>query len=246
MDKDIVKFIYKIKFPLLLLIALWVIEAGDNIFNLRLSVLGIYPREWSGFPGIFTSPFIHSTWGHLASNSIPIITLTSILVIFYRKVASQAFILIWLGTGFMVWLFARPSYHIGASGFVYGLIGFIFFTGIFKKNIKSIVLSLIVLTLYAGSVESMFPNVGNNISWESHLFGALVGLASSFIFRSVVEDDEKQYLQPPSWANEHHVKQFFLPRDVFEKTKLQRYHEFMEAERIRLEIDRINRENSLS
>jgi membrane associated rhomboid family serine protease len=219
------------------------IEAADTYLGLGLSILGIYPREWSGLPGIFTAPLIHSTWGHLASNSLPILSLTAILVLFYRKVATQAFLMIWIGTGLMVWLFARPSFHIGASGLVYGLIGFIFFTGIFKKNVKSIVLSLIVLTLYSGSVESMFPNVGKNISWESHLFGAMVGLVTSFVFRNVIEEDEKQYYQPPSWANEPQMRQYFLPRDAFEKTKLQRYYEYMEAERIRLELERINREN---
>lgn len=243
MDRDIQKFIYKIKYPIFFLLLLWAIEAVDTIFNLGLSVLGIYPRQWSGLPGILTSPLIHSTWGHLASNSLPIITLTTILVLFYRKVANQAMIMIWLGTGMMVWLFARPSYHIGASGLVYGLIGFIFFTGIFKKNIKSIVLSLIVLTLYSGSVESMFPNAGNNISWESHLFGAMVGLVISFVLRSVVEDDEKQYFQPPSWANDPQIKQFFLPRDAFEKTKQQRYYEYLESERIRMEMERLNRDS---
>lgn len=245
LHRDLKNFIYKIKYPILLLLSIWVIEAGNYFFELKLSILGIYPRQLSGLPGILTAPFIHSSWGHLASNSLPIITLTTILVIFYRKVASQAFMMIWIGTGMMVWLFARPSFHIGASGLVYGLIGFIFFTGLFKKNAKSIVLSLIVLTLYSGSVESMFPNAGNNISWESHLFGALVGLATSFILRNVIEEDEKQYHIHPSWAEEKVIKQYFLPRDVFEKTKVQRYYEFMESERVRLEMERVSKENNL-
>lgn len=236
MNKEIISFIFKIRYPLLLLLSLWLIEAADSFLNLGLSVLGIYPREWSGLPGILTAPFIHSTWGHLASNSLPIITLTSIMVLFYKKVALQSSILIMIGSGLMVWLFGRPSFHIGASGMVYGLISFIFFTGIFKKNVKSIVLSLIVLTLYSGSVESMFPNVEKNISWESHLFGAMIGLVTSIIFRNVVEEDEKHYNQPPSWASDPVIRQYFLPRDAFDKTKLQRYQEYIEAERIRLEI----------
>jgi len=241
MNKDIISFIYKIRYPLFLLLLLWTIEAADTFFSLGLSILGIYPREWSGFPGIFTAPFIHSTWGHLASNSIPLLTLTSIMILFYRKAALYASVFIMLGSGIMVWLFGRPSYHIGASGMVFGLISFIFFTGIFKKNVKSIVLSLIVLTLYSGSVSSMFPNVEKNISWESHLFGAIVGLLTSFIFRNVVEDDEKQYHQEPSWANETTIKQYFLPRDAFEKTKMQRYYEYLEAERIKAEIIRLEK-----
>jgi membrane associated rhomboid family serine protease len=239
MHKDFYHFIYQIRYPILLLLILWVVEVIDVYFNLGLSVLGIYPREWTSLPGIFTSPFIHSNWGHVASNSIPILSLTTIMVLFYRKVAYQSFVTIMLGTGLMVWLFARPSYHIGASGMVYGLISFIFWTGIFKKNPKSIILSLIVLTLYSGSVASLFPNVEENISWESHLFGALVGLVVSFVFKSVIEDDEAQYKAPPSWANDNQEKQFFLPRDIFEKTRYQRYLEFLEAERLRIEAQKL-------
>ena len=225
MKKEISNFIYKIRFPIMLLLLLWLIEAADNVLSLNLHVLGIYPREWSGFPG----------------NSLPILVLTSIMVLFYRKVATQSLISIMVGTGIMVWLFARPSYHIGASGVVYGLVAFVFWTGVFKKNMKSIVLALIVLTLYSGSVESMFPNVEKNISWESHLFGAMVGLVTAFVFKNVIEDDEKHYYTSP-WENEHTIKQYFLARDTFEKTKIQRYYEYLEAERVRLEAERIIRE----
>jgi len=241
MKKEIFSFLYKIRFPILLLILLWLIEAVDNMLGLNLHVLGIYPREWSGFPGIFTSPFIHSTWGHLASNSLPLLILTSIMVIFYSKVATQSFISIMIGTGIMVWLFARPSYHIGASGVVYGLVAFVFWTGVFKKNMKSIVLALIVLTLYSGSVESMFPNVEKNISWESHLFGAMIGLVTAFVFKNVIEDDEKHYYTSP-WESDNTTKQYFLARNTFEKSKIQRYYEYLEAERIRIEAERIIRE----
>lgn len=242
MDKEIKSFIFNIRYPILLLVVMWMTKLADNTWHLGLSVLGIYPRELSSLPGILITPFIHGSWGHLASNSLPLLTLSTILVIFYKKVASQVFMFIILGSGILIWLFARPSYHIGASGLVYGLISFIFFTGIFKKNAKSVILSLIVLTLYSGSVESLFPNVAENISWESHLFGAIVGLVTAFVFRNVIEADEEQYHQAPSWANDHSEKQYFLSRDVFEKTKLQRYYEYIEAERQKM-IQAENQDN---
>lgn len=225
MHKDYKEFIRSILLPLFLIAVLWGIKLIEVISGIRLYFLGIYPREWSGFLGIFTSPFIHSTWGHLASNSIPLIVLLSIMTIFYKKAFFQTLVMVILGEGIMVWLFARPSYHIGASGIVYGLIAFVFWTGIFKKNTKSIVLALIVLVLYAGSVESIFPDVEKNISWESHLFGAMVGMVTAFFLRSVIEEDEKQYKSLPSWANDPDTKTFFLPRDTFEKTKIQRYYD---------------------
>lgn len=226
MKKDILAFAEQVKAPILLIILLWVIEAAKHIFDHRLQEFGIFPRAWDGFFGIFTGPFVHGSWGHLASNTLPLLALTSMMVTFYPKAASQAMAMIMTGTGIMVWLFARPAYHIGASGVVYGLVAFLFWTGVFKKNAKSTVLALIVLTLYAGSVESMFPGVEKNISWESHLFGAMVGLVTAFILKGVVEEDEKNK-NLPSWHGETTEKQYFLPRDAFEKTKIQRYYEYV-------------------
>ncbi len=229
--KEIYAFFYKIRYPLLLVLLLLVIEVLDSFSGSYLHYWGNYPREIFGIPGIVTSHFIHSTWGHLASNFLPMLLLTSVLVLFYPKVAGQAFVSILLGTGIMVWLFARPSYHIGASGMVYGLVSFIFWLGVFKKNAKSIVLSLIVLMLYFGSAEGLFPGE-ERVSWESHLFGAMVGWVVAFVFRSVVEDDELAYKRRPSWADDINEKSFFLPRDIFEKTKQQRHQEQLEQQRL--------------
>jgi len=226
--KEIKDFIYKIRYPIMLVLVLLVLEIIDNFSGSYLHRWGNYPREISGLVGIVTSHFIHNTWGHLASNFLPMLVLTSILVLFYPKVAGQSFISILLGTGIMVWLFARPSYHIGASGMVYGLISFIFWLGIFKKNPKSIVLSLIILMVYFGSAQGLFPGE-ERVSWESHLFGALIGLVVAFIFRGVIEQDELDYSKLPSWAHDIKEKTFFLPRDIFEKTKQQRYEEHLEA-----------------
>ncbi|MBK7632854.1 MAG: rhomboid family intramembrane serine protease [Saprospiraceae bacterium] len=111
-----------------------------------------------------------------------------------------------VGTGIMVWLFARPSYHIGASGVVYGLVAFVFWTGVFKKNMKSIVLALIVLTLYSGSVESMFPNV-EKIFRGKVIFWCNGWTCYCFCFQNVIEDDEKHYYN--HWEKEHTIKQYF-------------------------------------
>ena len=109
MLKDTVIFLHKIKLPLALILVLWLIKAADYLFDLNLKSLGIYPREISGLIGIFTSPFIHSNWDHLYSNTMPILVLTSIMTIFYRKVAVSAYFTIMIGTGLLVWLFARES-----------------------------------------------------------------------------------------------------------------------------------------
>ena len=112
------------------------------------------------------------------------------------------------------------SYHIGASGVVYGLATFIMGTGIFRRNIKSIVLALIVLFYYSGMFMSILPRE-EGVSWESHLYGGIIGLLVAWYYRNDLETDEVAIA--PSWANEAPTEgKHFLPRDVFEMTKWER------------------------
>jgi membrane associated rhomboid family serine protease len=191
--------------------------------GLNLGWLGVYPRHEFGIKGIFLSPFIHSQdIMHLINNSVPLFVGMAMILFFYKRVAARAIILIYLLTGLGVWIFGRSVLHIGASGVIYGLISFIFWNGIFRRNMKSIVLALIILMLYSGMFLGVLPNQPG-ISWESHLIGAIVGILVSFIFRQqlesdearVIEEDEPRYIQDPD-------EDFFLDRDTFEKTKSQR------------------------
>ncbi len=227
--QDILRFLQIIRWPVALLIALWAIHGMDVLFELKLYRFGIFPRSLQEWSGILTAPFVHGSWGHLASNSIPWLALTSMMIVFYPRVALQVSLLLWILTGVSVWLFARPSYHIGISGIIYGYISFIFWTGIFRKNRRAILLSFIVLILYAGSVESIFPNTEKGISWESHLSGAIVGLLLAFVFKNVLEGEEIPQFQTDQ-TNDAAEKRYFLPRDAFEKTRLQRYYEQLERE----------------
>ncbi len=207
--------------PIYLVLILWVIHILKLTFNLNLSSYGVIARDWSGVKGIFTAPFIHGSIQHLMSNSVPLFVLSTMIILFYRKVAYQSILLIYVMTGAAVWMFSRPYVsHIGASGVVYGLVSFVFWSGLFRRNIKSIVLALIVTILYSGYALGVLPNQ-KGISWESHLFGAFVGIIVAFWYRDVRESDEEA--QEPSWANESSAdSEYFLPRDAFDMTREER------------------------
>lgn len=207
--------------PIYLVLILWVIHILKLTFNLNLSSYGVIARDWSGVKGIFTAPFIHGSIQHLMSNSVPLFVLSTMIILFYRKVAYQSILLIYVMTGAAVWMFSRPYVsHIGASGVVYGLVSFVFWSGLFRRNIKSIVLALIVTILYSGYALGVLPNQ-KGISWESHLFGAFVGIIVAFWYRDVRESDEEK--QEPSWANESSAdSEYFLPRDAFDMTREER------------------------
>lgn len=174
---------------------LWVIYLISYFFNLDLYKLGVLPRNINGLIGIFTSPLIHGSFSHIISNTGPLIILGLGIFYFYPKVAYRVFIIIYFGTGILVWLFAREVYHIGASGIVYGFVTFLFFSGLFRKDNRSIALALIVIFLYGGLIWGVLP-IERGVSWESHLFGAIVGAVAAYTSRKV--DPPKKY----DWEDE--------------------------------------------
>lgn len=235
---DWFKLLNQIKIPLGFVLLIWGIEIYEEVSGSWLGRYGIYPRDGGGLLGIITAPLIHNDWEHLFSNSAPLLVLGSVMAIFYKRVANISFLLIYLLSGFGVWLFARPSYHIGASGVVYGLISWVLWTGIFRRNIKSVVLALITVVLYAGYEQGLLPNE-EGISFESHLSGAIVGIICAFAFKNHKEKDEKE--RDP-WANEDKSTQAWLAPDTFEKTKAQRRYEAWLAQQKALEEQRIREE----
>jgi membrane associated rhomboid family serine protease len=113
--------------PVVFVLLMWVVFIVQLVLNLDVSSLGIYPKDSTTLLGIFTSPLIHGNWNHLISNTLPVLILGMILFVMYEKMALTVWILNYILTGLLVWLFARSSYHIGASGIVYGLASFLLF-----------------------------------------------------------------------------------------------------------------------
>ncbi len=215
--------------PLRFVALLWVIQLVQFILPLNFGWLGVYPGRLFGLKGIFFSPLIHADFAHLMANTPPLLVLSTMILFFYRKVAARAFLMIYLLTGMAVWLFGRPVFHIGASGVVYGLVAFVFWSGVFRRNLKAIVLALIVVFYYGSMVVGILPGQ-EGISWESHLLGGLVGIFTAFWYRGQLEGDEnpKKY----SWELEEgkDSERFFLDRDAFEKTRQQRRQESLREE----------------
>jgi membrane associated rhomboid family serine protease len=177
------KLLRSSSFPFLFALILWLVRLIEIAIDERLFWLGIYPKHLKGIAGIFTSPFVHADWTHLMSNTAPILILGTTLFYFYKKVAFRSFLLIYFITGIWVWVGGRESWHIGASGIIYGLASFLFFSGIFRNSIELMAISLVVVFLYGGMVWGLFPIV-ENISWESHLSGGIAGLLVAVFYRN--------------------------------------------------------------
>jgi membrane associated rhomboid family serine protease len=177
-------------------VLLWLVKFYEVEFLLDFSTWGILPLSLAGLRGIICSPLIHANFEHLFANTLPIFILTFSLFFFYRKSAYIIFILIYLISGLFVWLVGRESWHIGASGVIYGLAGFLFMSGIISFNIRLLTISMVVALVYGGMFWGIFPNKPE-ISWESHLWGGISGLGLAFLYRKsspsdrVVEEDEE-------------------------------------------------------
>ena len=177
---------YAAFFPVILLLLLWIIFLWEYIFQTDFSWLGVYPRSLSGLSGIFTEPLVHANAKHLFSNSFPLLFLSWTLFYFYKDLGYLVFPMLWILSGFVTWCIGRESWHIGASGVIYGLSFFLFFSGILRKYIPLMAISILVVFLYGGSVWYMMPVwelVDEKISWEGHLAGALSGFLCASLFR---------------------------------------------------------------
>lgn len=160
--------------------ALWLLNIINWLTGSKLAILGIYPRHIMGLPGILFSPFIHQNFNHLFFNSIPLFALG--LAILDRGAINfvlVTFMIILLG-GLAVWLFARPALHIGASGLVSGYFGYILVTAYINPTFTTVILAVVVLYYFGGIFLGIFPQE-EKISWESHLFGFIAGIATPFI-----------------------------------------------------------------
>lgn len=177
--------------PFLFVSLLWIIKLTETWLDADFSKLGILPRSIIGFPGIATAPLLHGDFNHLGSNTLPLLILGIIIFYFYRTAALQLFAWIYLMTGLMVWIVGDGSgYHIGASGLIYGFVSFLFFSGVFRKDRRSMALALLVTFVYGSMVWGVFPFF-DGVSWESHLFGGITGSVCAWFYRGYDAIEEK-------------------------------------------------------
>lgn len=181
--------------PLLLVAAMWVIQLF-NIHGWMNNSLGLRSRTMDSLLNIFTFPFVHAGWWHLAANSVPLLVLGCIIAMGGTKVYLQTTALIITIGGGLLWLFG-PSHTItvGASGLVFGYITYlvaraIFYPASFKK-IGYIAGALIIAAFYSATfVSGVIPHIGSGISWQAHVFGAIAGVITAWLVGSFSKTGE--------------------------------------------------------
>ncbi len=168
--------------PVVFVAIIWLIKIFESILNVRWSQGGVMPRHTEGLKGILTSPLLHGSFSHLTSNTVPMLVLGWCLFYFYRRDSWLVFALLWLLSGLLTWCIGREAWHIGASGLIYALASFLFFSGIFRRYIPLLIVSVVIAFLYGGLIWGLLPTA-SYISWEGHLSGAIAGYIVAYLFR---------------------------------------------------------------
>jgi membrane associated rhomboid family serine protease len=160
----------------------WAVFIISELIGVDFNHFGIVPRSSEGIKGILFAPFLHGNFTHLISNTIPMLVLTTVLFWIYPRIAFRVLILSVLMGGTLVWIFGRAAFHIGASGVIFALVGFIMASGIFRRKLKALLIAFVIFFLYGGILWGILPTQPG-VSWESHLFGAVSGVALAYIFK---------------------------------------------------------------
>lgn len=182
---EIKRLILSAFIPAIFILTFYLIKFYEIAMDTSFVHLGVYPLEKKGVIGIFCHPLVHGSIEHLAANSLPFFLLSWCLYYFYKDTASLILFFIWTVCGTLTFLIGTPGWHIGASGIIYGMAFFLFFSGIMKGTRALIAISLLITFLYGGIVWSMFPQFTKpGISWEGHLSGAAAGMIAAILFRN--------------------------------------------------------------
>jgi len=157
----------------------WSLEIVDQlVLGESLDGFGIRPRNPSALWGVLAAPLLHGGWAHLATNTLPFVVLGWLVML--RRVRDFFVVtaLVLLGGGLGVWLIAAPNtVHIGASGLIFGYVGYLLARGYFERSMGSIVIALAVAALYGGALFGLLPGQPG-VSWEGHLTGFASGVGS--------------------------------------------------------------------
>ncbi|MFN2104118.1 MAG: rhomboid family intramembrane serine protease [Candidatus Promineifilaceae bacterium] len=167
---------------------IWLLEFTDWIIGGSMDQYGILPRQLIGLRGIVAAPFLHGSFAHVAANTIPFVILGWFVLL--RGTRNFAIVtgIVMIISGLGTWLIApSTTIHIGASGIIFGFLGYLIFRGYFERSWQSIAWSAVVLLFYGGMLLGMLPTTAQ-VSWQMHLFGFLGGGVAAYLLSKPKED----------------------------------------------------------
>jgi len=183
---------------LIFVAVVWMVFIADALIPLfNLNKIGLTPRSLTGLTGIATMPFLHKGWGHLISNSVPLVVLLTLLA-GSRARTSQIVTSIIVLSGGLLWIFGRDGIHIGASCLVFGLITFLVVSGLLEKRLVPLLISILVGVMYGWTfVKGILP-FEKGVSWDGHLLGGVAGALVAFVMAEGLLEEKDTDTETPA------------------------------------------------
>lgn len=234
-----------ILYPLLLVTVMWVVFWAERVSGYDLVQLGIRPQHWESWKGVFFMPLLHAPndSAHIVNNTFPTLFLLGALVFYYRRIAFRVLAVSWLVTGLSVWWLADDTnaYHIGMSGVIYALFGFLFVSGFFRGILRLQALTLMVVILYGSMVWGIFPQEAN-VSWEGHLGGLFIGVTLAVYYRRKgpkrqkfqYEIEQEMGIEPPDLEGMYNARVAEMEQRRLEMERLQEELARQQQEAVRI------------
>ncbi len=161
----------------------WVTHGMNLALGGVLFSFGIIPRTAVGLRGLLFAPFLHANTAHLMANTLPFVMLGWLVMLRDARHFVPVTLYAMLGSGLAAWLLGAPgSVHIGASGVIFGYLGFLLLGGWYARSAMSIVLSLLVTAVWGTLVLGVVPGEAG-ISWQAHLGGVVAGVLAARSYR---------------------------------------------------------------
>jgi membrane associated rhomboid family serine protease len=198
---------------LLVLIIMWLVYWADFLFPIDFQRYGLQAQYIKGLRGIVLMPWIHAhnDIKHILNNSLPTFLLLTLLFQSYKEIAWRVFVMSWLFTGALLWFIggSNGAIHIGMSGVIYALTGFLFTSGVLRKYLPLQALSLFIVFLYGSMIWGIFPTQPR-VSWQGHLSGLVVGVILAFVYRKLgpqrpkyqYEIEKELGIEPPDFEGD--------------------------------------------
>ncbi len=157
-------------------VLMWVLELADAVLDHRLDRFGIRPHTWAGLRGIPAAPLLHDGFGHLAANTVPFVALGTLTALSGLRRIAVVTLAVVAASGATVWLLGSSSeLHLGASGVVFGYLGYLGARAVFERRLLSILVAVLAAVMFGGILRGVLPGA-DGISWEGHLGGFLGGI----------------------------------------------------------------------
>ncbi|MGH8962324.1 MAG: rhomboid family intramembrane serine protease [Jatrophihabitantaceae bacterium] len=160
---------------------LWIVEAVNAANSYSLDRFGLRPRLVAGLWGILTQPFLHASYAHLMSNTVPVVLIGWVLMLSGpRTWLTVTAIVVVLGDG-LTWLVAPAGLIVGASGMVFGWLGYLIARAYFSRRLRWIIVAVLVLFFFGTLLGNLLPTFHSRVSWQSHVCGFVAGVAAGAI-----------------------------------------------------------------